>query len=145
MRTVRLPGGCLPRGCLPGRGCLPRGCLARGVSAWGGVWPGGSLPGRGCLPRGCLPPTPPPWTESLTHAFENITFPQLLLRTVKIEWCIFSKLFSFSKLLLWSIVIFWYKFSADCLVSTFKRYGSRILSVLASAWFVFYRCLKFPT
>ena len=25
----------------------------------------------------------PPWTEFLTHACENITFPQLLFRTVK--------------------------------------------------------------
>ena len=49
--------------------------------------------GRGCLPAwgvsarvGCLLSArnshPPPWTEFLTHACENITFPQLLLRTV---------------------------------------------------------------
>ena len=25
---------------------------------------------------------PPPWTEGRTHAFENITFPQILLRAV---------------------------------------------------------------
>ena len=39
----------------------------------------------------CVPPSchtgpyacPPMWTEFLTHACENITFPQLLLRTVK--------------------------------------------------------------
>ena len=31
---------------------------------------------------GCLPDNTP-WTEFLTHACENITFPQLLLRTVK--------------------------------------------------------------
>ena len=42
---------------------------------------GGCLPRReGCLPGGCTPP--PLWTEFLTHACENITFPQLLLRTV---------------------------------------------------------------
>ena len=35
----------------------------------------------GGLPRGCLPDTPL-WTEFLTNACENITFPQLRLRTV---------------------------------------------------------------
>ena len=51
-----------------------------GVSAQGmGVCLGGFLP-RGCLPRGVY--TSPLWTEFLTHACENITFPQLLLRTV---------------------------------------------------------------
>ena len=30
-------------------------------------------------------PSLPPWTKGMTHACENITFPQLLLRTVKIE------------------------------------------------------------
>ena len=38
-------------------------------------------------PQPCTHPlpctSPPPWTEFLTHACENITFPQLLLRTVK--------------------------------------------------------------
>ena len=46
-----------------------RGGAAAGVSAQ----MGGVCPGR------------PPWTEFLTHACENITFPQLLLRTVKIS------------------------------------------------------------
>ena len=47
-----------------------------GVSACqGGVF----LPGGGCLPD---TPAPPVWTEFLTHACENITFPQLRLRTV---------------------------------------------------------------
>ena len=44
--------------CLPGEGCLPRGrgvCLGEGVSVQGGVHP--------------------LWTEFLTHASENITFP----------------------------------------------------------------------
>ena len=49
------------------RGCLPRGCL-----------PWGCLP---ILSRGCLVDTPL-WTEFLTHACGNITFPQLRLRTV---------------------------------------------------------------
>ena len=82
-------GGCLPATgeCLPARGvsasqegvCLPGGgvsaqegvCLPRGMSAcqWGV-----------CLPGGCL--ADPPWTEFLTHACGNITFPQLRLRTV---------------------------------------------------------------
>ena len=59
----------------------------RGVSAWG------------CLPRGCVSQHtvgregvsapvhagihPALWTEFLTHACENITFPELLLQTVK--------------------------------------------------------------
>ena len=73
MRTVRcssrMPGGCLPRGAkVYPSGCLPMGCLPTGVSASGG--------------GGCTPPLPP-WTEFLTHGCENITFPQLRLRTVK--------------------------------------------------------------
>ena len=83
----------------------PRGvCLwvsAWRVSAWGCMPRGG-----GCLPKGgvclegrCTPPHPPGhkgrhpldpealpspmWTKFLTHACENITFPQLLLWTVK--------------------------------------------------------------
>ena len=31
-----------------------------------------------------IPPPHPLWTEGMTHACENITFPQLLLRAVKI-------------------------------------------------------------
>ena len=96
-----LPGGgwCLPGGvCLEGggvcpEGCLPGGgwCLPRGVSAQRGVCP------EGCLPRGvsaqrgvcwgegfCLGGTPSLWTKFLTYACENITFPQLRLRTVNI-------------------------------------------------------------
>ena len=57
----------------------------------------------GCTPpSGCRPPLfmwpvmhagkppPPLWTERMTHACENITFPQLLLRAVKIsEWYLY--------------------------------------------------------
>ena len=76
MRTVRCSshlgwgGGSLPgRGdvCLAGKGCLPGGRC---------------LPGRGC--------TPPPCGQ--TDTCENITFPQLLLRTVKISPYCFSHL-----------------------------------------------------
>ena len=84
MRTVRCsgrPGGgglhtgvsvqggvCGPGGCLPARGCLPAG----GSACWGVFCLGGvHLPGGVCLPF-------------LTRACENITFPQLGLRTVKI-------------------------------------------------------------
>ena len=59
----------------------------QGVSAQGGVCQGG-VSAWGCLPRGvCLEGcTPlPPWTEFLTHACGNITFPQLCLRTVIIR------------------------------------------------------------
>ena len=87
MRTVRCSsrlrgggGGCLLGGvCLLGevsacRGgvCLPGGCLpARGVVCLGGV----------CLPGGVHLPPP----RGQTDTCENITFPQLLLRTVKIN------------------------------------------------------------
>ena len=66
------------------------GCLPRGVSAWG------------CLPKGCLPrrwqprgtgylpregDVCPEYTEFLTYACENITFPQLLLQKVTMHIC----------------------------------------------------------
>ena len=88
------PGGCLPSqgvSAWPGRvyltgGCLPvqgNVCVAQGMSAW---------PGVVCLARGCLPGqggcTPPPCGQ--TDTCENITFPQLLLRTVKIQNSLFS-------------------------------------------------------
>ena len=97
--------GCLPKGvsaswgvCLGGVSALV-GCLLRGVSAWGSVYPGECLPmgvhppqtqrqTASPRPRGRYPPDPeaegdtPLWTEFLTHACENITFPQLLLRMV---------------------------------------------------------------
>ena len=103
LRTVRCSGS-LPGGCLPGQGvsawlggCLPGGCLPRGMSAW----PGRCLPGqRVCLLRGvCAWPggvclarrevyTSPPWTDR--QLWKYITFPQLLLRTVKI-WAPLTK------------------------------------------------------
>ena len=73
-----LPGGA-------GSVCLEGGGLFRGVSAYGGICPGECVCFRGCV---CIPACnevdtpPPPLTEFLTHACENITFPQLLLRTV---------------------------------------------------------------
>ena len=67
MRTVRCSGRlrevCLPKGCLPKVGSVQ----GRGVCL-GDVCPGG------CLPRG------------QTDACENITFPQLPLRTVTISY-----------------------------------------------------------
>ena len=45
-------------------------------------------PPRMQTPPGCRPPrqTPPPlWTEGMTHACENITFLQLLLRAVNMQ------------------------------------------------------------
>ena len=102
------PWGCLPRGCLPkgsawgegvcSGGCLPRrsGCLPRVVSAWG------YLPRRVC-PRGCLPWGCPPCDQNSSHACENITFPQLRMRTVtkytKIKHDSKSRVFSFYLLL----------------------------------------------
>ena len=84
-----LGGGGVSRGvCVQVEGCVcPEGvCVC--------VCPEGvcvCVSGR--LSRGCTPPqiqrhTPgprgrhPPWTEGMTHACENITFPQLLLRAV---------------------------------------------------------------
>ena len=52
------------------------------VSAQEGVSARGCLMAGGCLPLGLY--TSPLWTEFLTSACENITFPQLRLRTVKI-------------------------------------------------------------
>ena len=63
------------------RGCLPGGCLSRGVCR-GGV----------CL--GVY--TSPLWTEFLTHACENIAFPQLRLRTVTIVTVYTQQLYVFS-------------------------------------------------
>ena len=69
---------CIPVGCIPS---VAVAVFGRGVSA-------GCLPG-GCLPRRDVHPLPL-WTEFLTHAWENITLPQLLLRTVTMYTrCIF--------------------------------------------------------
>ena len=62
MRTARY-SGCLG-------GCLPGGCLSRE---------------RGCLPKECTPPGPKaaiPPVNRITDRCKNITFSQLLLRTV---------------------------------------------------------------
>ena len=84
------PGGCLPaRGwCLPSGGVCPgslpaRGDLPRRVSAWEVSAQGCvCLLGGVCLPAGgCILPL-----CGQTDTCENITFPQLLLRTVKILW-----------------------------------------------------------
>ena len=99
MCTVRCSGRLLWRDCVCPGGCLAKGqwCLPGGVcpDAWGGCLPRGCLPG-GCLPRvgvcpwgvvsdqlhrgGGVCQTPP--VNRLTDVCENITFPQLLLRTV---------------------------------------------------------------
>ena len=53
---------------------LPGGvCLSTGSVCLGGV-----------CNRACNEVDTPLWTEFLTHACENVTFPQLLLRTVTI-------------------------------------------------------------
>ena len=75
-------------GVCPGRGCLPReGLPAQGVCIQEGCLPGGYLPQFMlgdtplCVSGGMSAPVHagihPPWTEFLTHAYENITFPQL--------------------------------------------------------------------
>ena len=78
------PGGVCPGWCLLGDVC-PGGCLPGGLSAWVCL-PGGSTQGGvslACLLRGVY--TSLLWTKFLTHACENITFPQLRLRLVKIQ------------------------------------------------------------
>ena len=82
---------CIPVECVPSAavallgGCLPGACLPRVVSTWGYLPRG--VYGWGYLPRGCLSGRGGVWTEFFTHACENITFPQLLLRTLKTEPC----------------------------------------------------------
>ena len=73
---------------LPGGSALPEGGLLAGGSALqGGVLLVRGVPacrgGGVCLPGGMVSqhalkqrPPPPPWTEFLTHATENITLPQ---------------------------------------------------------------------
>ena len=83
MRTVRC-SGCLPRGVSAWLGGVcPEGVCPEGVSTWpSGVclvrglaaWPGECLPGQEC--------TSLPLVQTNTR--ESITFPQLLLRIVKI-------------------------------------------------------------
>ena len=104
-----IPVACVLSGgvCLGGR-CLPggRGVSDKGVSAWGCLhrgclYPWGCLPrwwvsGRGCLSRGVSAQEgvyTSPVDTCLTHAGENITFPQLRLRTVKLQifFVIFKK------------------------------------------------------
>ena len=71
---------CIPVGCVPSAAvavsgvCVPRGCLPVGGGLPGGV----SDIGGGVH----LPPV-----DRMTDTCENITFPQLLLRTVKICSC----------------------------------------------------------
>ena len=66
--------------------CIPVGCVLSAAVAvcLGGVCQEGICP-SGCLPMGgrvARGVRLPPWTEFLTDACENITFPQLRLRTV---------------------------------------------------------------
>ena len=67
MRTVHCSGCLLGGVCLGVGGVCSTGGLSREVSAQEGIH----------LPL---------WREFLTHACENITFPQLLLRTVIIKY-----------------------------------------------------------
>ena len=76
--------GCLARGCLPG-GICPGGCLPGG-SAQGGICPLGVCRGGVCLggvSQHALRQTHPSCGQNSWHMLENITFPQLRLRTVK--------------------------------------------------------------
>ena len=71
-RVSGVGGGVSARGRVSVGGCLPRG-----VSAQGDVFLGGVI-----CPSASWDTHPTPWTEFLRHACENITFPQLRLRTV---------------------------------------------------------------
>ena len=70
---------CLGRGGVCLWGCLPGGCVCLG-GLLAGCLPKGDVCQGGCLP--CEGVYPLLWTEFLTRACENITFPQLQLRTV---------------------------------------------------------------
>ena len=65
---------------------MPMGC----VPAWGGCLPrrGSVSQHVGSVSQHVMRQTspPPPWTDFLTYACENITFPQLLLRAVIIDF-----------------------------------------------------------
>ena len=61
----------------PKQESIPVGCVPSAAVAVGGV---SACPGGVCPVHAGI--HPPKWTEFLTHACENITFPQLLLRTV---------------------------------------------------------------
>ena len=78
MRTARFNGHFGGRGRI--LGSLPLGLGRGSVHPPGQTPPGRHAP----LPISFWDISPPPWTEFLTHACENITFPQLLLRPVKI-------------------------------------------------------------
>ena len=72
-----LPQECIPVGCVPSTAVavcwMGGGVSVRGLSARWGVCPGGVCQ------------TSPLWLEFLPHSCENITFPQLRLRTVNIS------------------------------------------------------------
>ena len=81
---VSTSGGCMVWG-VWSRGVYGLvGCLVRGV--WGV-----SAPRGGCIPACTEADTPPPWTEFLTHACENITLAQLRLRPVTTRSIVFSE------------------------------------------------------
>ena len=69
--------------------CIPVGCVSSAtVAVMGGCLPGGGggcLPGRVCLPGGGVSDTPLP-VNRITDRCKDITFPQLLLRTVNIRF-----------------------------------------------------------
>ena len=78
-------GGTCMHGSVHAFGCACLGCACRGhVSPGGACIPGErACPGgQGACPGSMYPTHAPLWTEFLTHACENITFPQLLLRAV---------------------------------------------------------------
>ena len=59
----------------------PPGCIAPDHVTCDACWEANPPVGAGIQRQ--TPPTP--WTDFLTHACENITFPKLLLRAVKIS------------------------------------------------------------
>ena len=76
-RTINFQQECIPVGCVPSAAItISGGGVCLGAQGGGGI----------CVSQQSTGQTPPPplWTEFLTRACESITFPQLLLRTVKI-------------------------------------------------------------
>ena len=81
-----IPVGCVPAARWPYAAAGSRFPGGGGVCSQGGSAPGGCLllgggllwsRGGGCIPA-CTEADPPPWTEFLTHACENITLAQLV-------------------------------------------------------------------
>ena len=91
MRTVRCSGrlschACpTPLPCTPLLPCMPHHAHPLPCMPHPTMHNPCHTPYHACSPLPCIPPL---WTEFLSHACENITYPQLLLRMVIMDYCI---------------------------------------------------------